>query len=113
MRLFHHADGPLAAVCAGAIETWVGVRDVPANRALANFFFGIANRIRQRQRIFRRQPQQMKTRDAEPSFVQFQAGVLVRRSVVQQSGESRHAFVSTPCTTAQSQLNLSSPLSAK
>ena len=57
---FDDADGFLAARRAHTVVAGIGVRDVAADRARANFFFGVANGFGERQRIFRRGAQEMK-----------------------------------------------------
>src|SRR5437764_13589138 len=60
VRLFDHANRFLVARRADAIKARARVGDIVTDRAFANFFFGVTDAVGQRQRIFRRGPQQEK-----------------------------------------------------
>ena len=57
---FDHANGLLAPRGPHTIQARIGIRNVVTGRTRADFLFRVANRIRERKRIFGRRSQQMK-----------------------------------------------------
>ena len=61
VRFLDYADGGLVAVGSRAIETGIGVGDVGADRALADFFLGVANGVGQGESILGSAAQEMES----------------------------------------------------
>src|SRR5437899_12471226 len=60
LRFFDHADCLLAASRTYAVQARIRIRDVTADRARADFFFGVTDGVRQSQGILGRRAKQMK-----------------------------------------------------
>src|ERR1700737_5163597 len=53
VSFFHHANNFFVAVRARAVQAWIRVGNIVADRASANFFFGVANGLGEGGGVFR------------------------------------------------------------
>ena len=60
MRFFDDADDALVAVRAGAVEAGIGVGDIRADGAFADFFLGVADGVGEGEGVLGRAAQEMK-----------------------------------------------------
>jgi hypothetical protein len=85
------ADRPMVPRRADAIQTRIGVGDVVASGALADFFFGVANRIGKREGVFGRGAKQIKREALRGLLADSRKMFQCVNESFNRSGKIRHA----------------------